>query len=162
MITSEMLEVFQMPPTPSEPDVGTVDPFTETDLASIARYNDATGILEDCLDGFEVWPDTCAGHAAEFGAEAAADYIKRCFGWLHEWFEAIDTLDSDLRDGNGYLPNGAERALAHEMFKLFRLRDYIRADALRYLIGDAGPAPDVVSGSVMLSNGFIGCVSCGY
>ena len=159
MITTELLEVLQIPPTSSEPDMGTVDPLTESELASIARYNEETGLLEDCLDGFMGGPtagNVFPGAATDYGVPAA-EYIKTCFGWLNEWFEAIDTLDSELRDGNGHLSNAAGRVLEHEIGKLLHARDLVRVDALRYLVGDAGPTPVIEGGLVSLSNGYVSC-----
>jgi hypothetical protein len=157
MITDDLLEVFQQPPTQSEPNIGTVDPFTDAELDAIHGYNGKTVCLLDCLDGIEVSGAVVfTDHESEFGRDETIAYIKTHFGWLADWYDALDSLDADLRDGDGHLPNAADRLMTHEMRALLKARDQVRAAALTYLIGTAGPGGDLDGNSaVMLSNGFI-------
>jgi hypothetical protein len=156
MISAELLETFQQPPMRHEPDVGTVEPFTTAELDAIGRYNEVVGALEDCLDGAVISRDPFTELAAEHGRYAAIDHIQLHFGWLAEWFIELDRLDAGLRDGAGHLSNAADRAVAHELGRLFWFRERVRSAALRCL---AGPACDVAGigpgGYVMLSNGLV-------
>jgi len=158
MISDLQLEMFQEPPRITEPDVGTVDPFTRAELAAVAEYNTRTGdtALLDCLDGIEVsGAAVFTDHESEFGRDEAAAYVKAHFAWLHQWYDALDSLDAGLRDGGGLLSNAADRLMTHQMREFLMVRDRVRAAALTYLIGDAGPSPNTEWASVMLSNGYV-------
>ena len=66
-ITPDWLEAFQLPPAPHETDMGTVAPFTAPELAAIDRYQQATAVIPDCLDGiFISGPEVFTEHEAEF------------------------------------------------------------------------------------------------
>jgi hypothetical protein len=159
MITAELLETFQLPPSPHEQDMGAVEPFTGAELAAIGRYNEATAGITDCLaavvidDGAGIF----TGHEAEFGRDCTIAYVKEHFGWLHSWFAALDTLDADLRACSPYsaLSNAADRLMTYEARALIYGRDQVRYAALRYLIGDAGPGPEAAGSYVLFSNGFV-------
>lgn len=164
MISTETLEVCQQPPRPHERDMGTVEPLTSRELEAIARYNEASGVLEDCLDGVIIGAadSVFADHEADFGRAAAIEWTKLHFGWTNEWFGALDALHSGLHHGDGSLSNAAERVVAHEAGKWFQVRNELRRAALWYLIGEAGSTPSVEGGQLVLSGGVISpCVTCG-
>jgi hypothetical protein len=147
MIGAEMLEIFQMPPSPYERDTGTVEAFTPAELDAIHRYNEALNGLWDCLHDSALWEDRDVGaNIAEIGMQV---------GWLDDWFTTLDSLDADLRDGSGRLSNAADRAMAYETSDYLRCRDRIRENALRYLVGGAGQGGITIGGHVTFSNGIV-------
>ena len=155
-ITADHLEIFQTSPRPHETDVGTVDPFTEAELAAIAQYQEDTEVTLDCLGGAlfhgaQVFTE----HEADEGRDAALSFAKEHFGWLDEWYLALDSLHADLTFCGKYegRSNAADRLLEHQAKALIDARDKVREAILRWLLGSAGPS--ATDDALTLANGYV-------
>ena len=155
-ITADLLEIFQQPPMPHETDVGTVDPFTESELAAIGLYQEATEVTLDCLSavsacGAQVFTE----HEADEGRDAALRCAKEHFDWISEWYLELDSLHADLSFCNSHESpsNAAGRLLSHQAKALIDARDKTRAAVLHWLLGKAGP--ELTDGAFELANGYV-------
>jgi hypothetical protein len=139
-INKDLVRIFETKQPHHSEGMGSIQPFTEQDHAAINRYNETTGVLDDCLDVISFTSDD---------PDDSPAMIKMHFDWLREWYEALDSLYSDLGTGpdNG-LPNAAIRLIEHETNRFFHTLNLVRRQALLHLIGDAGPCPEVDSGTV--------------
>lgn len=154
-ITPELIEIFQQPPTPREPDMGAVDPFSETELAAIAKYNQAITWSEDSLPEDS---DALFNGPGEEGLKfPLATIVNDAFCYMHsltEWHTALDTLHADLSANRyGSPSNAADRLLSYEARRLLSHRDTAYAAIARWVTGMAGPR--LTDGAFELSNGYV-------
>lgn len=147
MISEVMVRVFQSPQT--QPGEGVIEPFRPYELAAVDRYNDTVLGIDDSLFEFDA---VTLADAAKAGMDPVA-YGRDVVALLRQWAAALDTLDSDLRDGSGRHYNAATRMLAYEADRLMQATNQVHRAIVRHLLGDAGPAPE--DGYLGTSNGRI-------
>lgn len=142
-IDADMIRAFETRRTDSSEHVR--EEFTPRQLEAITVYDKATGVLLDCLDSlnFEVHDEDGFRYDDQVG------HIKTHFGWLREWWVALDTLYGALAVGDDqhHKPN-AVALLTYEANRFFQVLNTTRREALRGLIGDTGPCPEVDSGAL--------------
>lgn len=148
-ISPELVKVFERHTLPG---VGEGRELAPAERAAVDRYNKALEGIEDCLD--VVGAEQFADHEKEFGRDAALDYARAHFQWLDEWHTALDSLHAQLGltdEDRG--PHGTSlRLLEHESNQLFHSLNLVRREVCAWLLGQAGPRPDVDSGYVAYSN----------
>jgi hypothetical protein len=147
-ITPELIDVCQQPPRRDEPDVGTVDPFTRAELAAIYEYNAAVDGIPDMLP-----EDVGALDEQQRSLYRVAHDAHAYMRALYDWHTALDSLDSELRDGSGHLSSAADRLLSHEAGNLISHGDRVRAAIARLVTGMTGPR--LTDGALQLSNGYV-------
>src|SRR5690554_5088397 len=139
-----------------------VEPFTANELAAIERYEDATGVLHDCLAWAEYGLDRTREEAEQLDArddddpttghvvEVERANILASFDWLSEWYERLDSLKSALRNPHAGPAHSqaAERYLKSQCNDFFRMLNLVRREACRWEFGTAGPRPEVDAGAV--------------
>lgn len=101
-------------------------PFTQIELMAIAAFEDRANPLMDCVSDLE-FTDPARREETEA-------YIKHSFTWLAEWYEALDTLYSELHESEA-----GRRFLVHEAKRWYRHLHYARREACRFAFGTAGP-----------------------
>jgi hypothetical protein len=149
-ITSDLIEAIEQGHLTSE------DPrpqLTPAERAAVDRYNQALEGIEDCLD--VVGAAQFADHEKEFGRDAAVDYARAHFGWLDTWHTALDSLHAQLGltgEQDGVLHSTSRRLLEGESNRFFHQLNLVRREVCAWLLGGAGPRPDVDSGYVAYSN----------
>lgn len=138
-----------------------VEPFTDWELAAIRQYEEGgdlkvgdLNVLESCLAVACTLAERTEAETTDgggFTAEETRDYdrahILACFGWLSDWYEALDSLKSGLRNG-GEGPahsRAAYRYLQNECKRWYRKLHEVRREACRWAFGTAGPQPEVDS-----------------
>jgi hypothetical protein len=137
------------------------EPFTDAERQAVAAYEQAVlrSGLYDCLDDVSV--DSLRWHEREFSREDAISYIKDAeFAWLAEWSDALDHLDARLRTARGIRHEGSLSEAAGRYVKAaytdwYHKLNLTRREALRYLIGTAGPSYTVDAGFLATSNGLV-------
>jgi hypothetical protein len=130
-------------------------PFTGWELAGIAEYENRSGDIIDCLVGVEHLAQRTEETTTDgdgFTAEQTKSMDRACilaaFDWLREWYGALDSLKSALRNGEeGPAHSGAGASyLRQECTDWYRKLHQVRREACKYAFGTAGPQPEVDSG----------------
>lgn len=112
---------------------------------AVATYNAAVEGIEDVLDVIE------ARHFREVEAELGTDIARADahghFTTLTIWHDALDGLYGDLAYGRGQRHSEfARRLVEHEANRFFRALNLLRREVCTWLLGTAGPQPEVDAG----------------
>jgi len=93
---------------------------------------------------------------AEGGNPAAAvdQDVRTYLRYLDRWLTALDTLDSEVRDGRGRLPDWAEPVTRSIALEIFEADSALKAAVIDYHHGSPGPYLSASLGhAYCLSNG---------
>lgn len=153
MITEAVLDICQT--GPCQPGEGTIEPFSAAELAAVERYNQATEGLDEVHLGV---PDDVLRHQVEAGEAAIAEVqaaANPALDSVYDRYDALDALDSDLRDGEGRHSNAAVRLLEHEANLLVGTTNRVLRGIAYAAIGRIGPVHVVADGHLLTSNGHL-------
>lgn len=120
--------------------------------AAVHRYEEATASIPDCFDS--VYFRLPGGDHAE-----ALAYLTGVAPLLGEWWEAIDSLDVDIRTTEGLISGEADEYLRNTVDEWFNTRQEV-FHALARHVGIRIPQPDGDDQGVVTSNRCLG--SFGY
>jgi hypothetical protein len=138
-ISGNLIKVYET--TTPLGNEGPITPFTDHERTAIAEYNRRVDGICDCFDALDFTVVPLEGYTHDMQIHA----IKEHFKMLHTWYEALDALEGALdpssTPGDPRHSNAAVRLLRDQADQFFRTLDSTRQEALRYLIGDAGPTP---------------------
>jgi hypothetical protein len=158
-IDEDLLELFEQPPAPHEPDVGTVEPFTDHERAAIAKYNDRMRGLDDMFDVIDAAELHLQQGDPGAGVHRGMQYAHCLLVALNDWYEVLDELHSGIAEyatmsGAPSHSNAAIRLLSHEADQLLITADTVRFSIVTWLLGIAGPHENGLGG-LSMSNGWI-------
>lgn len=120
--------------------------FTQNQHQAIDTYYTATAALPD----FEITDlEYLTHHRDTYGEDTTLAEIRYDFAQLSEWYEALDSLYSALVSDPAHNEEQYEAGrwlVEQEANQFFHQLNRVRRESLRYLIGTAGPCPEVDSG----------------
>lgn len=128
-------------------------------LPAVTTYiTEGIGAIPDLFDQLD--GQSLRQLAADVSAEGASpaavvdQYVRAHLAYLDQWFTALDTLDSELRDGRGRLPDWAEPVTRGIALEIFAADTALKSAVIDYHHGSAGQRLSPAHGyAYSLSNG---------
>lgn len=139
------------------PHITDAENATPAELDAVRDYQHRTAGIPDCFD-------VISQEQAQAPSPDDLQYLITIVPYLGQWWEAIDSLDSGLRqNGQGQLSTLGQAVLQHELHTWFRVRQHTLL-AIAHHVGAPMPQPDVDGhgGYVSTSHGTYGVHFAGH